>query len=96
LHKIEKQRFAIRIVNNADLEYEEESMDGEGAAGGSGGTRQCYTLGRANLEHSPKPSQIINIQLTSSTFLKRKKYTVNITVFLTLWKTQVPTNKPKK
>jgi len=39
---------------------------------------------------------LINIQLTSSTFLKRKKYTVNITVFLTLWKTQVPTNKPKK
>ncbi|CBY14904.1 unnamed protein product [Oikopleura dioica] len=42
-----------------DSEYEEESMDGEGAAGGSGGTRQCYTLGRANLEHSPKPSQMV-------------------------------------
>jgi hypothetical protein len=53
------QSFRIRIVKITDLEYEEESMDGEGAAGGSAGTRQCYTLGRANLEHSPKPSQMV-------------------------------------
>ena len=51
------QSFRIRIVKIIDLEYEEESMDGEGAAGGS--ARQCYTLGRANLEHSPKPSQMV-------------------------------------
>ena len=54
-----KSRMRIRSI--VDLEYEEDSVDDGGAptGGNNGGPRQCYTLGRANLEHSPKPSQMV-------------------------------------